>query len=102
MLLGLGKASNISAVGTTQSMRVEWRQPDGTVSLYIVKILLNRTVLKTENRTNATTVVFSDLLPGTQYNVVVTSISGPIRQDSDSVSNATCKTLHTPQNKHTL
>ncbi|XP_016299433.1 receptor-type tyrosine-protein phosphatase eta-like isoform X2 [Sinocyclocheilus anshuiensis] len=89
---GLGKASNISAVGTTQSMRVEWRPPNGTVILYNVKILLNRTVLKTENRTNATTVLFSDLLPGTQYNVIVTSVSGPIRQDSDSVSNATLPT----------
>ncbi|KTG41720.1 hypothetical protein cypCar_00028404 [Cyprinus carpio] len=86
---GLGKASNISAVGTTQSMRVEWRPPDGIVSLYNVKILLNGTVLKMENRTNETIVVFSDLLPGTQYNVIVTSISGPIKQDSDSVSNAT-------------
>uniref|UniRef100_A0A671RZS0 protein-tyrosine-phosphatase n=1 Tax=Sinocyclocheilus anshuiensis TaxID=1608454 RepID=A0A671RZS0_9TELE len=89
---GLGKASNISAVGTTQSMRVEWRPPDGIVSLYNVKILLNGTVLKMENRTNETTVVFSDLLPGTQYNVIVTSISGPIKQDSDSVSNATLPT----------
>uniref|UniRef100_A0A9J7Z0J2 protein-tyrosine-phosphatase n=1 Tax=Cyprinus carpio carpio TaxID=630221 RepID=A0A9J7Z0J2_CYPCA len=89
---GLGKASNISAVGTTQSMRVEWRPPDGIVSLYNVKILLNGTVLKMENRTNETIVVFSDLLPGTQYNVIVTSISGPIKQDSDSVSNATLPT----------
>ncbi|XP_042583947.1 receptor-type tyrosine-protein phosphatase eta-like isoform X1 [Cyprinus carpio] len=89
---GLGKASNISAVGTTQSMRVEWRPPDSTVSLYNVKILLNEAVLKTENRTNATTVVFSDLLPGTQYYVIVTSISGPIMQDSNSVSNATLPT----------
>uniref|UniRef100_A0A8C2A0V7 protein-tyrosine-phosphatase n=1 Tax=Cyprinus carpio TaxID=7962 RepID=A0A8C2A0V7_CYPCA len=89
---GLGKASNISAVGTTQSMRVEWRPPDGTVSLYNVKILLNEAVLKTENRTNATTVVFSDLLPGTQYYVIVTSISGPIMQDSNRVSNATLPT----------
>ncbi|XP_059389008.1 receptor-type tyrosine-protein phosphatase eta-like isoform X2 [Carassius carassius] len=89
---GLGKASNIFAVGTTQSMRVEWRPPDGTVSLYNVKILLNGTVLKTENRTNGTIVVFSDLLPGTEYNVTVTSISGPIRQDSDRVSNATLPT----------
>ncbi|XP_016407120.1 receptor-type tyrosine-protein phosphatase eta-like [Sinocyclocheilus rhinocerous] len=89
---GLGKASNISAVGTTQSMRVEWRPPDGIVSLYNVKILLNGTVLKMENRTNETTVVFSDLLPGTQYNVIVTSISGPIKQDSNSVSNATLPT----------
>uniref|UniRef100_A0A8C1BNQ8 protein-tyrosine-phosphatase n=1 Tax=Cyprinus carpio carpio TaxID=630221 RepID=A0A8C1BNQ8_CYPCA len=89
---GLGKASNISAVGTTQSMRVEWRPPDSTVSLYNVKILLNEAVLKTENRTNATTVVFSDLLPGTQYYVIVTSISGPIMQDGNSVSNATLPT----------
>ncbi|XP_059369293.1 receptor-type tyrosine-protein phosphatase eta-like isoform X2 [Carassius carassius] len=89
---GLGKASNISAVSTTQSMRVEWRPPDGIVSLYNVKILLNGTVLKMENRTNETTVVFSDLLPGTQYNVIVTSISGPMKQDSDSVSNATLPT----------
>ncbi|XP_016092717.1 receptor-type tyrosine-protein phosphatase eta-like [Sinocyclocheilus grahami] len=89
---GLGKASNMSAVGTTQSMRVEWRPPDGIVSLYNVKILLNGTVLRMENRTNETTVVFSDLLPGTQYNVIVTSISGPIKQDSDSVSNATLPT----------
>ncbi|XP_052457542.1 receptor-type tyrosine-protein phosphatase eta [Carassius gibelio] len=89
---GLGKASNISAVSTTQSMRVEWRPPDGNVSLYNVKILLNGTVLKMENRTNETTVVFSDLLPGTQYNVIVTSISGPMKQDSDSVSNATLPT----------
>ncbi|KAF4110980.1 hypothetical protein G5714_008011 [Onychostoma macrolepis] len=93
---GLGKASNISAVGTTQSMRVEWRPPDGTVSLYNVKILLNRTVLKSEKQTNVTTVVFSDLTPGTQYDVIVTSISGPIRQNSDSVSNAT---LPTPPGK---
>ncbi|XP_043101766.1 receptor-type tyrosine-protein phosphatase eta isoform X2 [Puntigrus tetrazona] len=89
---GLGKASNISAVSTTQSMRVEWRPPNGTVSLYNVTILLNGAVLKAETRTNATAVVFSDLLPGTQYNVVVTSISGPTRQDSDSVSNATLPT----------
>ncbi|XP_051755908.1 receptor-type tyrosine-protein phosphatase eta isoform X3 [Ctenopharyngodon idella] len=88
----LGKASNISAVGTTQSMRVEWRPPAGIVSLYNVKILLNGTVLKTENRTNETTVVFSDLLPGTPYLVIVTSISGPIKQDSDSVLNATLPT----------
>ncbi|KAL1271207.1 hypothetical protein QQF64_030223 [Cirrhinus molitorella] len=89
---GLGKASSISAVGTTQSMTVEWRPPGGIVTLYTVKILFNGTVLKTENRTNATTVVFSDLLPGTQYNVTVTSISGPVSQDSDSVSNATFPT----------
>lgn len=95
MLSVLGKASNISAVGSTQSMRVDWRPPAGIVSLYNVKILLNGTVLKTENRTNETTVVFSDLLPGTLYLVIVTSISGPIKQDSDSVLNATCKTLHT-------
>lgn len=95
MLSELGKALNISAVSTTQSIRVEWRPPAGTVSLYNVKILLNGTVLKTENRTNETTVVFSDLLPGTLYSVIVTSISGPIKQDSDSVLNATCKTPHT-------
>ncbi|XP_026123520.1 receptor-type tyrosine-protein phosphatase eta-like isoform X2 [Carassius auratus] len=89
---GLGKASIIFVVSTTQSMRVEWRPPDGTVSLYSVKILLNGTVQKTENRTNVTNVVFLDLLPGTRYNVIVTSISGPIRQDSDSVSNATLPT----------
>ncbi|XP_048040798.1 receptor-type tyrosine-protein phosphatase eta isoform X3 [Megalobrama amblycephala] len=88
----LGKASNISAVSTTQSIRVEWRPPAGTVSLYNVKILLNGIVLKTENRTNETTVVFSDLLPGTPYSVIVTSISGPIKQDSDSVLNATLPT----------
>ncbi|XP_077085178.1 receptor-type tyrosine-protein phosphatase eta isoform X2 [Siphateles boraxobius] len=88
----LGKASNISAIGSTQSMRVDWRPPAGIVSLYNVKILLNGTLLKTENRTNETTVVFSDLLPGTQYLVIVTSISGPIKQDSDSVLNATLPT----------
>ncbi|XDV18094.1 hypothetical protein PO909_023862 [Leuciscus waleckii] len=88
----LGKASNISAVGSTQSMRVDWRPPAGIVSLYSIKILLNGTVLKTENRTNETTVVFSDLLPGTLYLVIVTSISGPIKQDSDSVLNATLPT----------
>lgn len=101
LLSGLGKASNISAVGTIQSMTVEWKPPAGIVTLYNVKILFNGTVLKMENRTNASTVVFSDLLPGTLYNVIVTSNSGPIKQDSDSVSNATCKTPHTPQNKHT-
>ncbi|XP_073693105.1 receptor-type tyrosine-protein phosphatase eta [Garra rufa] len=89
---GLGKASIISAVGTTQSMTVEWRPPGGIVTLYNVKILFNGTVLKMENRTNATTVVFSDLLPGTQYNVTVTSVSGPVNQESDSVSNATFPT----------
>ncbi|XP_050970837.1 LOW QUALITY PROTEIN: receptor-type tyrosine-protein phosphatase eta [Labeo rohita] len=89
---GLGKASNISAVGTIQSMTVEWKPPAGIVTLYNVKILFNGTVLKMENRTNASTVVFSDLLPGTLYNVIVTSNSGPIKQDSDSVSNATFPT----------
>ncbi|XP_052005244.1 receptor-type tyrosine-protein phosphatase eta [Xyrauchen texanus] len=89
---GLDKASNISAVGSTVSMRVEWRPPAGNVGLYSVKILLNGTVVKTENRTNETSVVFSDLLPGTQYLVIVTSISGPIKQDSDSVLNATLPT----------
>ncbi|XP_067295076.1 receptor-type tyrosine-protein phosphatase eta isoform X2 [Pseudorasbora parva] len=88
----LGKASNISAVSTTQSMRVDWSPPAGVVSLYNVRILLNGTVLKTENKTNETTVTFSDLLPGTQYLVIVTSISGPINQDSDSLLNATLPT----------
>ncbi|TRY85789.1 hypothetical protein DNTS_014591 [Danionella cerebrum] len=87
---GLDKASNISLVGTTQSMRVEWKSPVGSVSLFTIKMLqMNGTLLKTENRTNESAVVFTDLLPGTQYSFIVTSISGPIQQDSDSVSNAT-------------
>ncbi|XP_051991637.1 receptor-type tyrosine-protein phosphatase eta-like [Xyrauchen texanus] len=89
---GLDKASSISAVGNTTSMRVEWRPPAGNVGLYSVKILLNGTVVKTENRTNETSVVFSDLLPGTSYSIIVTSISGPIKQDSDNVMNATLPT----------
>lgn len=92
LLSGLDKASVISAVGTTESMRVDWTAPTGSVSLYSVKLLLNGTIFKTENRTSETSVVFSGLLPGTAYNVVVSSISGPIKQDSDSVQNATCKT----------
>lgn len=86
---GLDKASVISAVGTTETMRVEWKPPNGTVSLYSVKLLLNGMFFKMENRTNETSVVFSGLLPGTVYNVVVSSISGPNKQDSDSVQNAT-------------
>ncbi|XP_051564734.1 receptor-type tyrosine-protein phosphatase eta-like isoform X1 [Myxocyprinus asiaticus] len=89
---GLDKASSISAVGTTTSMRVEWKPPAGNVGLYSVKILLNGTIVKTENRTNETSVVFSDLLPGTLYLIIVTSISGPIKQDSDNVLNATLPT----------
>lgn len=74
-------------------MRVQWMAPpSGIVSLYSVKLLFNGTLFKMENRTNDTFVVFSGLLPGSVYNVVVSSISGPITQDSDSVQNATCKT----------
>ncbi|XP_073715202.1 receptor-type tyrosine-protein phosphatase eta isoform X2 [Misgurnus anguillicaudatus] len=89
---GLDKASLISAVGTTDRMTVAWTPPNGTVSLYSIKILLNGTVCQAKNQTNETTVVFSNLLPGTVYFVVVVSISGPVMQDSDSVKNATLPT----------
>ncbi|XP_073668808.1 receptor-type tyrosine-protein phosphatase eta isoform X2 [Paramisgurnus dabryanus] len=89
---GLDKASIISAVGTTDRMTVAWTPPNGTVSLYSIKILLSGTVHQTKNQTNETSVVFSDLLPGTLYSVVVVSISGPIKEESNSVQNATLPT----------
>ncbi|XP_056317865.1 receptor-type tyrosine-protein phosphatase eta [Danio aesculapii] len=104
---GLGKATIISAIGNTQSMIVQWTPPAGTVSLYSVRILLmDGTVLNTKNQTNTTSMMFSDLLPGTQYSVIVSSISGPIKQDSDSVTNATLPTppgeISTTQSTNTL
>ncbi|KAA0723485.1 Receptor-type tyrosine-protein phosphatase eta [Triplophysa tibetana] len=88
---GLGKASSISAVGTTQSIKVDWRPPAGNVSYSVRLQLLNDTVSQTDSK-NETSVVFSGLLPGTLYNVVVSSISGPIKQDSDVIQNATLPT----------
>ncbi|XP_056603685.1 receptor-type tyrosine-protein phosphatase eta isoform X3 [Triplophysa dalaica] len=88
---GLDKASIVSAVGTTLSIKVDWRPPAGIVSHYSVRLQpfpnVSKTVLK-----NETSVVFSGLMPGTLYNVVVSSISGPIKQDSDVIQNATLPT----------
>ncbi|XP_057193959.1 receptor-type tyrosine-protein phosphatase eta [Triplophysa rosa] len=89
---GLDKASVISAVGTTRSIKVDWRPPAGIVSLYSSRLLLlNETVFKTVSK-NETSVVFSGSRPGTLYNVVVSSISGHIKQDSDGIQNATLPT----------
>nr|XP_021333228.1 receptor-type tyrosine-protein phosphatase eta isoform X3 [Danio rerio] len=104
---GLGKAIIISAIGNTQTMTVQWTPPAGTVSLYSARILLmDGTVLNTKNQTKTTSMMFSDLLPGTQYSVIVSSISGPVKQDSDSVTNATLPTppgeISTTQSTNTL
>ncbi|XP_072526999.1 receptor-type tyrosine-protein phosphatase eta [Salminus brasiliensis] len=86
---GLDKASNISAVGTSTSMRVEWIGPAGTVSLYTVTLLLNGTILQIQNQTDATPVLFSNLFPGCLYTVTLAISSGPVQVNSGSVQNAT-------------
>uniref|UniRef100_A0A8B9HZ24 protein-tyrosine-phosphatase n=1 Tax=Astyanax mexicanus TaxID=7994 RepID=A0A8B9HZ24_ASTMX len=86
---GLDKASNISVVGTSVSLRVTWTAPAGTVSLYTVTLLLNGTVLQIQNQTDASPVLFSNLIPGTLYAVTVGVSSGPVQVNSGSVQNAT-------------
>ncbi|KAL6461779.1 hypothetical protein MHYP_G00299240 [Metynnis hypsauchen] len=86
---GLDKASNISAVGTSVSMRVQWSGPAGSVSLYTITLLLNGIILQTQNQTDATPVVFSNLFPGTLYTVTLGITSGPVQVNSGSVQNAT-------------
>ncbi|KAL7833856.1 hypothetical protein AOLI_G00288160 [Acnodon oligacanthus] len=88
-ITSLDKASNISAVGTSVSMRVEWSGPAGSVSLYTITLLLNRTILQTQNQSDAAPVVFSNLFPGTLYTVTLGITSGPVQVNSGSVQNAT-------------
>ncbi|XP_036439768.1 receptor-type tyrosine-protein phosphatase eta [Colossoma macropomum] len=104
---GLDKASNISAVGTSVSMRVEWSGPAGSVSLYTITLLLNGIILQTQNQTDATPVVFSNLFPGTLYTVTLGITSGPVRVNSGSVQNATLPSppgviMLTQQTRNTL
>ncbi|XP_062845375.1 receptor-type tyrosine-protein phosphatase eta [Trichomycterus rosablanca] len=86
---GLDKASNILAVGTCVSMRVEWSGPSGNISFYTVSILQNGTIIQTKKQTDTTPVMFSSLLPGTLYTVNVGITSGPVNVDGGSVQNAT-------------
>ncbi|XP_039470652.1 receptor-type tyrosine-protein phosphatase eta isoform X2 [Oreochromis aureus] len=81
--------SNITAVGTTTSLSVNWTLVTGKVSSYSVVLnsagqLVNRTV----NNQTANT-VFVDLTPGVIYCVQLITKSGPYESNSSPVCNAT-------------
>uniref|UniRef100_W5M0E7 protein-tyrosine-phosphatase n=1 Tax=Lepisosteus oculatus TaxID=7918 RepID=W5M0E7_LEPOC len=78
---------SVSNNGTNQTIVVTWSPPQGNVENYIVSIRNSSGQVSQKN--GNTSVSFEGLKAGTIYNVTVTTISGPFREESDVVQNAT-------------
>ncbi|MBN3325081.1 PTPRJ phosphatase, partial [Atractosteus spatula] len=78
---------SVSNNGTNQTIVVTWSPPQGNVENYIVSIRNSSGQVSKKN--GNTSVSFEGLKAGTIYNVTVTTISGPFREESDVVQNAT-------------
>ncbi|XP_062405345.1 receptor-type tyrosine-protein phosphatase eta [Sardina pilchardus] len=89
----VGRATGLTAIGTTRNMTVTWDPPTGNVETYVIAIRLNQHLIANVTVTNVTNQeVFQNLWPGKNYTVTVTTKSGPFQEDSDMVSNATYPT----------
>ncbi|XP_067090238.1 receptor-type tyrosine-protein phosphatase eta [Osmerus mordax] len=83
-----GIVTGIVAIGTTTNLSVTWLRPTGQVESYMVQldhegVTENTTLIQTNNY------LFENLIPGQLYTVTVFTQSGPHRQVSAAVQNAT-------------
>ncbi|XP_048118160.1 receptor-type tyrosine-protein phosphatase eta-like isoform X1 [Alosa alosa] len=85
----VGKATGLTAIGTTTSMAVTWDSPTGIVATYVIVICQSQTPIQNVTEVTNQSVVFENLLPGKSYTIKVTTKSGPFQEDSDMVTNAT-------------
>ncbi|XP_041852414.1 receptor-type tyrosine-protein phosphatase eta isoform X9 [Melanotaenia boesemani] len=84
-----GQVSNITAIGTTTTLTVNWTKAPGQVSSYSVNLYRDRQLNQTTTLSNDTlSFVFGGLKPGVLYCVDVVTISGPV-QNNHTVCNAT-------------
>ncbi|XP_062318700.1 receptor-type tyrosine-protein phosphatase eta [Osmerus eperlanus] len=85
-----GIVTGIVAIGTTTTLSVTWLRPTGQVEFYTVQ-LDDEGVTKntTLTQTNTSNYLFENLIPGQLYTVTVFTQSGPHRQESAAVQNAT-------------
>lgn len=77
-------------------MSVTWISPSGHVGMFFITIQQDQTLIQNVTKTTNEVVVFQNLLPGKSYTVKVTTKSGQFEEQSDMVTNATCK-LHKVQ-----
>lgn len=59
---------------TTSSVTLNWAQPEGNVTSYIVQWTLGGPAIN--NTTNGTSFMINDLIPGSQYNITVIAVAG--------------------------
>ncbi|XP_029438325.1 receptor-type tyrosine-protein phosphatase eta-like [Rhinatrema bivittatum] len=85
--IDVGNITVIANNNSVNSLQVSWTQPPGNVETYV--ITLQGAVIATQNSTSAGNVTFQGLLPGRNYSVTITTISGDQNQTSDPVINAT-------------
>ncbi|XP_069481510.1 receptor-type tyrosine-protein phosphatase beta-like [Ambystoma mexicanum] len=80
---------NITVINnhSTSALQVIWNQPPGIVELYTIAI--QGAVNQTQNSTTAQPVTFTSLLPGREYTVTITTVSGPYNETSDPVTGVT-------------
>ncbi|XP_015237762.1 PREDICTED: receptor-type tyrosine-protein phosphatase eta-like [Cyprinodon variegatus] len=83
-----GMVTDMSAIGTTNSMSVNWIKPHGGVSFYIIE-LYNEKALVDKAEENETQHPFPNLKPGVIYDVKVITKSGSKESKEAIVSNAT-------------
>ncbi|KAJ1179076.1 hypothetical protein NDU88_004312 [Pleurodeles waltl] len=72
---------------STNSIEVKWIAPPDIVQMYIVS--LHGDFTKTKTISTVQPVIFQDLLPGREYKITVTTISGPFNETSLPVTEAT-------------
>ncbi|KAL2088528.1 hypothetical protein ACEWY4_015427 [Coilia grayii] len=82
------KATGLSAIGTTSTMTVNWVRPSGGVTAYEIAIYQNQNLIHNVSQVNTQEVVFENLLPGKNYTISVTSLSGSFQAEAE-VQNAT-------------
>ncbi|CAJ1057368.1 tenascin-X-like isoform X5 [Xyrichtys novacula] len=81
--------SNISVLGSTNSLSVTWTAAGCKVDSYSVWLYSNERLIKRTDPTNATVEVFDDLTPGVVYCVEVVSKTGSHENKISPVCNAT-------------
>ncbi|XP_069077557.1 uncharacterized protein [Pleurodeles waltl] len=72
---------------STNSIEVNWIAPPGLVEWYTVS--LQGAVTQTKTISSVQPITFTDLLPGREYNITITTISGPFNETSSVVTEAT-------------
>lgn len=77
-------ASNITADSNSTSLSLSWQQPDGDLDTLVVTLSTNGTSRwETTLPPDATEVAVDQLTPGSAYQVVVTSRSGKLTNQSE-------------------